>query len=408
MKGILFLRLFVFWIIIFYSKGFEFNEELSQIEFNNTTNTVSIFNGKYFYYLNLKQNIDTLPINFDNKIFTINCSTFNETFNNFSFINLNVIINENNGLNFSFGGCSCDSKISSGYTIYSFQLLLTHYCIFYGNFLIISGIIVALYGNKFKLLVKIIFFIYLLYSFLEFISEFNTFQIAEIYAFYISVVSLILGTFFGILFNKNENFNFIYGIIFGLTFYNTLYYLILCTVINNLMIYIIFLLIFIIIFGVICQIFNSNEILFIIGTSISGSYFIISGLNCFLGGFYYYYFKIKDYYKGNSYWNSCIIYFILHIIQIALSILFQKSIKNIEKEGVDQAETTKKYINKNLSGSTYILNPNQTNDYNLSLTANYNKRDGAVFSDNNLSEIKENEDNSNENAELNEESNVSG
>ena len=89
-------------------------------------------------------------------------------------------------------------------------------------------------------------------------------------------------------------------------------------------------------------------------------------------------------------------------------ILFQKTIKNIEKEGVDQAETMKKYINKNLSGSTYILNPNQTNDYNLSLTANYNKRDGAVFSDNNLSEIKENEGNSTENAENNEESNISG
>jgi hypothetical protein len=154
--------------------------------------------------------------------------------------------------------------------------------------------------------------------------------------------------------------------------------------------------------------FNSNEILFIIGTSISGSYFIISGLNCFLGGFYYYYFKISGYYKKDDYWNSCIIYYILHIIQIVFSILFQKTIKNIEKEGVDQAETTKKYINKNLSGSTYILNPNQTNDYNLSLTANYNKRDGAVFSDNNLSEIKENEGNSTENAENNEESNISG
>ena len=407
MKGILFLRLFVFWIIIFYSKEYEFNEELSQIIFNESTKNMSIFNGKYFYYLNLQDN-DILKINFKDKTFTINCSEFNETFNNISFINLNLI--KNDSLNFIFGNKSCNSSISSNYTIYSFQLLLTHYCFFYGNFLIISGIIVALYGNKFKLIVKIIFFIYLLYSFSEFIIEvhlieFNPFKFSEMGVFYTSVGSLILGTFFGIILNERENIS--YYIIFGLTFYNTLYYLVLDKIINNLMIYEIFLLIFIF-FGVICQIFNSNEILFIIGTSISGSYFIISGLNCFLGGFYYYYFKISGYYKKDDYWNSCIIYYILHIIQIVLSILFQKTIKNIEKEGVDQAETTKKYINKNLSGSTYILNPNQTNDYNLSLTANYNKRDGAVFSDNNLSEIKENESNSTENAEIKEESNVSG
>ena len=407
MKGILFLRLFVFWIIIFYSKEYEFNEELSQIIFNESTKNMSIFNGKYFYYLNLQDN-DILKINFKDKTFTINCSEFNETFNNNSFINLNLI--KNDSLNFIFGNKSCNSSISSNYTIYSFQLLLTHYCFFYGNFLIISGIIVALYGNKFKLIVKIIFFIYLLYSFSEFIIEvhlikFNPFKFSEMGVFYTSVGSIILGTFFGIILNERENIS--YYIIFGLTFYNTLYYLVLDKIINNLMIYEIFLLIFIF-FGVICQIFNSNEILFIIGTSISGSYFIISGLNCFLGGFYYYYFKISGYYKKDDYWNSCIIYYILHIIQIVLSILFQKTIKNIEKEGVDQAETTKKYINKNLSGSTYILNPNQTNDYNLSLTANYNKRDGAVFSDNNLSEIKENESNSTENAEIKEESNVSG
>ena len=131
MKGILFLRLFVFWIIIFYSKEYEFNEELSQIIFNESAKKVSIFNGKYFYYLNLQDN-DILKINFKDKTFTINCSEFNETFNNNSFINLNLI--KNDSLNFIFGNKSCNSSISSNYTIYSFQLLLTHYCFFLWKF----------------------------------------------------------------------------------------------------------------------------------------------------------------------------------------------------------------------------------------------------------------------------------
>jgi amino acid permease len=138
----------------------------------------------------------------------------------------------------------------------------------------------------------------------------------------------------------------------------------------------------------------------------SGAYFIITGINCFIGGFYYGFFLKKGYYDLSTFANNIFFYFVLNIIFIVVGIIYQIYYKDIETNETNEIENAKKKINKNFSGSTFIVNPNKTNEYNVSLTTN--KQINSVGNDNlnensgNDEEEKDIEDNENDDKLLNE------
>ena len=422
------IRFYLVFFVFFYSKcnlcnknNYIFNEELSNIKFIGSN--VSIFNSEYFFNITLENNSTftlyynnitniTLQIQINN---TSNVSfieinrTSNKSFNNnieYPIINktsfYNIIKSKNNLFFICINQTSYNTNLNNNITCfnkYSYQSILNNECEFYGNFFIICGIIISLYGYKMKSLIKIIFIIFLLNSLSEFIEEnFIKANITEITCLEISIGCLILGIFLGIILPKKEFIS--YGIIFGLTFYQTICYYFLFIFFPNLIsIFQIIGFFFILISIIITQIFNNNEILFIIGTSISGAYFVISGLNCFLGGFYYVEFLKKDFYDKDKFKNCLLFYCILNIFFICVGIIYQIYYKKIEIKETKEIEKAKKMINKNFSGSTFIVDPNKTNQYNVSLTTNKNQN---VDKENDENEEEKEFEDENDNKLLNE------
>ncbi len=431
MKGKFGIKFYLSFFIFFYSKcnlcqenDYFFNEELSNFKINNSH--FSIFNSEYYFNFSLENNSNITLKNNNSEIeiqvqiigsnvifHKISKNSFNNNFDiiiNNTFYHI-IKFNRSNNLyilcdnNSSYEIHANTSKKS---TLYNYQFISYNKNYFYGNFLIIFGIIISLYGYKMKFIVKVIFLIFLLNSCFEFIEErLIQVELLEVTCLEISIFCLIIGVFLGIILPKKEFIS--YGAIFGYTFYNTICYYCLFLIFPNSITYFQIIGVLIIIISiVITEKYNKNEILFLIGTSISGAYFIITGINCFLGGFYYVIFLEKGFYDLNKFKKNLLFYFILNILFIVVGIIYQMYYKNIETNETNEIENAKKKINKNFSGSTFIINPNKTNEYNLSLTTNnqitktvnVNLKDISENDDN--EDEKEFEDNENDNKLLNE------
>ena len=395
--------------------NYHFNEELSSFKIFFNSN-FSIFNSEYYFYIFQKQgnNITLIENNTNTLKLTIqiNDNTSVSFFNNNSeYIKIDnktfydKIKYDGSKLVFCINNITYKTEDNET-TLYNYQFILNDKSNLYGNFLIIFGIIISLYGYKKKFIGKIIFLIFFFNSLFEFLEEnFINANIYEVTCLEISIFCLIMGIFLGIILPKKEFIS--YGIIFGFTFYKTICYYFLYILFPNLInIFQIIGFFIIIIFTIITQIYHENDILFIIGTSMSGAYFIITGINCFIGGFYYGFFLKKGYYDLSTFANNIFFYFVLNIIFIVVGIIYQIYYKDIETNETNEIENAKKKINKNFSGSTFIVNPNKTNEYNVSLTTN--KQINSVGNDNlnenngNDEEEKDIEDNENDDKLLNE------
>ena len=421
MEGKFGIGFYLIFFVFFYSKcnicdnNYHFNEELSSFKIFFNSN-FSIFNSEYYFYIFQKHgnNITLIENNTNTLKLTIqiNDNTSVSFFNNNSeYIKIDnktfydKIKYDGSKLVFCINNITYKTEDNET-TLYNYQFILNDKSNLYGNFLIIFGIIISLYGYKKKFIGKIIFLIFFFNSLFEFLEEnFINANIYEVTCLEISIFCLIMGIFLGIILPKKEFIS--YGIIFGFTFYKTICYYFLYILFPNLInIFQIIGFFIIIIFTIITQIYHENDILFIIGTSMSGAYFIITGINCFIGGFYYGFFLKKGYYDLSTFANNIFFYFVLNIIFIVVGIIYQIYYKDIETNETNEIENAKKKINKNFSGSTFIVNPNKTNEYNVSLTTN--EQINSVGNDNlnenngNDEEEKDIEDNENDDKLLNE------
>jgi hypothetical protein len=257
----------------------------------------------------------------------------------FDFIYLNMTDFKGENLIIQCSECSsndeeckgtCIDKLAVGYGDFILirYIHLPFLLVFFGTFMIFFGRNHYLFGMFFEF---VGFLYYFIINLIELFSAFDNNAIP----FYILGASLISGfisIFFGYEGNKKlvlfDIFKIVLGVIIGYFFIKTLfYYISIFAPINNIL-YLILLLLFVIVGGLaqffLKNKFKTDQLLFIVASTLIGSTFIVRGIGFIVGGYFSdtmtAQFGLKFEYDA----KMRVTYFlVLHVILLAVSLFYQ-------------------------------------------------------------------------------------
>jgi hypothetical protein len=302
----------------------EFNIKKEEIDKNIST----IYVGKIMTYFKIKTKNKTL-------------SSYLSDVNNikFDFIYLNMTDLNGENLIIQCSDCesnddeckeTCIEKLSVGYGDFIFirYIHLPFLLVFFGTFMIFFGRNHYLFGIFFEFAG---FFYYFIINLIELFSAFDNNAI-PFYTFGAALISGVIFIFCGYAGEKQivlfTIFKTVLGVIIGYFFIrNIFYYISIFTPINNIL-YMIFLLLFVIgggaaEFGLNYK-FKTDQLLFIMASTLTGSTFIVRGIGYIVGGYFSDALTSQHGLKFEHDAKMRVTFFlVMHLVLLAISLFYQ-------------------------------------------------------------------------------------